>query len=61
MTHIVYIVMMLTANGTPQAMGTEATLEMCNTIVAQSASADFHRTFWYCQPAVANVTLGPTK
>lgn len=61
MTHIVFLVMMTTANGVPRQMAAEATMEKCMTDVQQSAVAGTGRlrTFWYCQPAVAPAKLGP--
>jgi hypothetical protein len=62
MTHVVYLTMMI-AFGTavPKQMGTEVSMEKCTEVITQIASTEIgnHRNFWYCQPAVANMTLGP--
>jgi hypothetical protein len=62
MTHIVYLVMMI-AFGTdvPRQMATEPSMESCMAFITQKASIETgdRRSFWYCQPAVANSTLGP--
>ena len=61
MTHVVYLVMMITTAGVPQQMGEEASLASCQAIIQQSAAAERgkNRTNWYCQSAVSNITLGP--
>lgn len=69
MSHVVYLVMMIAlgtgmprqALGVPRQMATEASMEQCMADVTQHASAETgdHRNYWYCQPAVANRTLGP--
>lgn len=62
MTHVVYLIMMV-ALGTdvPRQMATEGSMAACVAWITQRASAETgdHRNFWYCQPAVANITLGP--
>lgn len=61
MTHVVYLAMMLLQTGQPQQMSAERSMEACTAIINQQASAETggNRHFWYCQPAVANITLGP--
>lgn len=69
MSHVVYLVMMIAlgtgmprqALGVPRQMATEASMEKCMADITQHASAETgdHRNYWYCQPAVANRTLGP--
>jgi hypothetical protein len=62
MTHVVYLVMMLTAGGTPQQMGEEASLAGCQAVIQMHAATERGkaRTNWYCQQAVSNATLGPS-
>jgi hypothetical protein len=61
MTHVVYLAMMLLHTGQPQQMSAERSMEACTAVINQQASVETgkNRRFWYCQPAIANITLGP--
>jgi hypothetical protein len=63
MTHVVYLVMMMTASGAPQQMAEEPTMKACMADIVRSATEERgdNRTNWYCQPAVSNITLGPRQ
>jgi hypothetical protein len=65
MTHIIYLVMMMSAHGVPQQMAAEATLEKCQADIQQSATVGLGFIkpggVWYCQPAVAPVSQGPRQ
>jgi hypothetical protein len=60
MTHVIYLVIML-LQGHPQQMSTERSMEDCMAVINRHASAETgtNRHFWYCQPAIANISLGP--
>jgi hypothetical protein len=62
MTHVVFLVMViLFGTDTPKQMSTERSMDVCMASINRNAAMESgnHRNLWYCQPAVANITLGP--
>jgi hypothetical protein len=61
-THVVYLVMTIAFGAdTPKQMASESSMDQCLAVIRLRAAAETgnQRGFWYCQPAVANITLGP--
>ena len=60
-THVVYLNMMMMPNGVPRQMEADRSMEDCMATITKQAARETgdNRHTWYCQPAVANTTLGP--